>query len=240
MRRQTLLVVTAVIVVALLAIGTVAYYEFTTGAGNSVSSPSNTYSTNPTVQPTRAATTVTNPTNDLELRLSVNTSSATGVSVFVDAFNPSSSTINVTSDSDWVVPLNYTDGAPCGDDTYAQNPTVGFAIAEGYYTSSNVTEAKLLDLVNPSTTYSCSLYLGYANPTGFLFQPLSDMATSYGCNQQRCMSGSASTGLTTSSWAPGTGYWNQGGTFISFPKGTYTVLAEDEWGSFVLAYFTVS
>jgi len=240
MRRQTLLVVTAVIVVALLAIGTVAYYEFTTGAGNSVSSPSNTYSTNPIMQPTRAATTVTNPANDLELRLSVNTSSATGVSVFIDAYNPSSSAANVTSASDWVVPLTGNNGAPCGDDTYAQNPTVGFAIAEGHYSSSNVTEAKLLDLVNPSITYSCSLYLGYASPTGFLFQPLSDMATSYGCDQPRCMSGSASTGLTTSSWAPGTGYWNQGGTFISFPKGTYTVLAEDQWGDLVLAYFTVS
>ena len=240
MRRQTLLVVTAVIVVALLAIGTVAYYEFTTGAGNSEISPSNTYSTNPTMQSTRAATTVTNPTNDLDLQLSVNTSSATGVSIFVDAFNPSSSTVNVASANDWIVPLTGSNGAPCGDDTYAQNPIVGFAIAEGYYTSSNVTQAKLLDLVNPSTTYSCSLYLGYANPTGFLFQPLSDMATSYGCNQQRCMSGSASTGLASSSSAPGTGYWNQNGTFISFPKGTYTVLAEDEWGDIVLAYFTVS
>ena len=235
-----MLVATAVIVVALLAIGTAAYYEFTAGAGNSVSSPSNAYSTSPTMQPTRSATSVTNPTNDLELRLSVNASSTTGVSVFVDAFNPSSSAANVTSASDWVVPLTGNNGAPCGDDTYAQNPTVGFAVAEGYYTSSNVTEAMLLDLVNPSVTYSCSLYLGYANPTGFLFQPLSDMAASYGCNQQRCMSGSASTGLTTSSGTPGTGYWNQRGTFISFPRGTYTVLAEDEWGDIVLAHFTVS
>jgi hypothetical protein len=183
MARHTLLVVAAVIVVALLAIGFVAYYEFTTQEENSVSSRSNT----PFTPYLTTATTVTNPTNNLELRLSVNTSSspATRVSLFVDAYNPSSSTANVTSGSNWVVPLNYTDGAPCGDDTYAQNPTVGFAIAEGYYASSNVTEAKLLDLVNPSATYNCPLYLGYANPAGFLFQPLSDMATSYGCDQPR-------------------------------------------------------
>jgi len=198
------------------------------------------------VQHTHMAKTVTDPTNDLELRLSVNTSSAsaTGVSlgVFVDAYNPSSSTANVTSASDWVVPLSGNDGAPCGDDTYAQNPTVGFAIAEGHYTSSNVTEAKLLDLVNPNATYNCPLYLGYANPTGFLFQPTSDMAASYGCNQQRCMTGSASTGVqnTTASWAPVTGYWNQKGTFITFPEGTYTVLAEDQWGALALVYFRIS
>jgi len=162
--------------------------------------------------------------------------------VFVDAYNPSSSTANVTSASDWVVPLTGNDGAPCGDDTYTQNPTVGFAMAEGYYTPSNVTETKLLDLVNPNATYNCPLYLGYANPTWYLFQPVSDMAASYGCDQQRCMTGSASTGVqnTTASWAPVTGYWNQAGTFISFPKGMYTVLAEDEWGDLVLAYFTVS
>jgi hypothetical protein len=222
--------VTAVIVVALLAIGVVAYYEFTTGVGNSVQT-----GVGNSVQPTHTATTATNPTNGLELRLSVNTSSATGVSVSVDAYNPSSFTANVTSASDWIVPLTGNDGAPCGDDTYAQNPTVGFAIAEGYYTPSNVTDAKLLNLVNPSVTYSCSLYLGYANPTGFLFQPMSDMAASYGCNQQRCMTGSASTGVqnTTSSW-------NQSGALISFPKGTYTVLAEDQWGGLALAYFRIS
>ena len=88
--------------------------------------------------------------------------------------------------------------------------------------------------MNPNVTYSCPLHLGYGNPTGFLFQPMSQVAASYGCNQQVCMSGSASTSATSS------GYWNEGGTFMSFPKGTYTVLAEDEWGSLVLAYFTVS
>jgi hypothetical protein len=225
MTRHSLLVVTAIIAVALLAIGVVAYYEFATGVGTVYN----------TVQPTHTATTATNPTNGLELRLFVNTSSTTGVSVSVDAYNPSSSTANVTSASDWIVPLTGNDGAPCGDDTYAQNPTVGFAIAEGYYTPSNVTDAKLLNLVNPSVTYSCSLYLGYANPTGFLFQPMSDMAASYGCNQQRCMTGSASTGVqnTTSSW-------NEGGALISLPKGNYTVLAEDQWGALALAYFRIS
>ena len=54
------------------------------------------------------------------------------------------------------------------------------------------------------------------------------------------MSGSASTGRTTSLWGDVTGYWDKGGVFTTFPKGTYTVLAEDEWGHYTLAYFLIS
>ncbi len=152
-----------------------------------------------------------------------------------DVYNTLASTNNVTAANDWPVALSYLDGAPC----WVNDFTVGFAIAEGHYTSSNVTAAKFLDLVNPGVTYSCPLYLGYGNPTGFAFQPLSHMADSYGCNQQTCMSGSASTGRTSSSWGAVTGYWSQGGAFTTLPKGTYTVLAEDEWGHSAFAYFTV-
>jgi len=186
---------------------------------------------------TQTRATVTDSIDNMELRLSLNTSSSSSevnMSIFVDEYNPRASTNNVTAANDWFAPLNYLDGAPCGDD----GPTVGFAIAQGYYNSSNATAAKFLDLVNPGVTYNCPLYLGYGNPTGFIFQPMSDMAASYGCNQQRCMSGSVSTG--TSGWGAVTGYWNQGGAFVSFPRGTYTVLGEDEWGNSALAYFTVS
>jgi hypothetical protein len=183
--------------------------------------------------------TVTDSIDNMELRLSLNTSSSSSgvsISVFVDEYNPRASTNNVTAANDWFAPLNYLDGAICGDD----GPTVGFAIAQGYYTSSNATTAEFLDLVNPNATYNCPLYLGYAGATGFLFQPMSDMAASYGCNPgtSECLSGSAS----TEAYGPGavTGYWNQGGAYVSFPRGTYTVLAEDEWGNSALAYFTVS
>ena len=62
---------------------------------------------------------------------------------------PAASTNNVTAASDWLVALGYLDGAPC----WVNGFTVGFAIAEGHYTPSNVTEAKFLDLVNPGVTY---------------------------------------------------------------------------------------
>ena len=188
---------------------------------------------------TQTRATVTDSIDSMELRLSLNTSSSSGgisISVFADEYNPLVSMNNVTAANDWFVPLNYLDGAICGDD----GPTVGFAIAQGHYTSSNATAAKFLDLVNPvGATYHCPLYLGYASATGFLFQPMSDMAASYGCNPgtSECLSGSASTGASGTGAI--TGYWNQGGAFMSFPRGVYTVLVEDEWGNSVLAYFTV-
>ena len=186
----------------------------------------------PWQQPTPTA--LTNSANNLQLRLYLNSSSSASgfaVSVTVDDYNTLASTNNVTTGYEWLIALSYLDGAPC----WVNGFTVGFAIAQGHYTSSNVTAAKFLDLVNPGATYySCPLYLGYANPTGFTFLPMSDTADSYGCNQEWCMSGGASTGLTSS------GYWDQGGAFTNFPRGTYTVLGEDEWGDSALAYITVS
>lgn len=182
-------------------------------------------------------TALANSANNLQLQLFLNSSSSASglaVSVTVDDYNTLASANNVTAANDWLVALNGLEGAPCGDDT--PGPLVGFGVAEGHYTSSNLTAAKFLDLVNPKATYNCPLYLGYADPTGFLFVPMSEAADSYGCNpsvMSMCMSGGASTGLTFS------GYWGQGGAFVGFPRGTYTVLGEDEWGDSALAYFTV-
>lgn len=193
----------------------------------------------------QTATTVSDPMNGLELRLYLNTTSSfaagTIVGFFADAYNPSSSTANVTYANHWVVPLNGTNGAVCGDN----GQIVGFAIAKGYYTSANVTAAKLLDLVNPAVMYSgCLGYFGYGDPTGFLFQPMSDGGASYGCITPTRPNGlpACLTGNATATYAPQpvtvTGYWSKGGTFTSFPSGTYTVLAEDEWGALALAYFS--
>jgi hypothetical protein len=104
----------------------------------------------PWQQPTPTA--LTNSANDLQLQLYLNSSSSASgfaVSVTVDDYNTLASTNNVTAASDWLVALGYLDGAPC----WVNGFTVGFAIAEGHYTPSNVTEAKFLDLVNPGVTY---------------------------------------------------------------------------------------
>jgi len=130
----------------------------------------------------------------------------------------------------WAPAASY-HGAPCWSDSF----TVGLAIAEGHYAPSNVTAAKFLNLVDPGATYNCPLYLGYGNPAGYIFQPLSDTAMEYGCNgTSPCLAASASTEVAVA------GYWNQGGSFTNFQRGTYTVVAEDQWGNLVLVYFTVS
>lgn len=186
--------------------------------------------------PTPAA--VASSSNNLQLQLYLNTSSSSGtganLSLWAVVYNPSSTTANVTSANDWALPLNGTNGGICGD----AGPTAGIAIAQGYYTASNVTSAKLLVLVDPVATFNCPpWYLGYGNPTGFLFQPMSNMGASYGCDGTiPCPTGIAS--ATYSIPETFMGYY-QGDKFTGFPRGTYTVLAEDEWGALALAYFDV-
>jgi hypothetical protein len=265
MERQALGIATVAIVLAIIlvvvvvAVGLISFASHSNDGANSssiITSSTNSSTANVTSSTDSSGTiasstsaltisaqtakTASNPTNGLELRLYLNASSlsATGVnaSLFADVYNPSSSTANVTSANDWVVPLNGSDGVACGD----EGQTVGFGIAEGYYTSSNVTAAKLLDLVNPGVTFTCPVYFGYGNPIGDLFQPMSDSGTSYGCTGvSPCLTGDA-----TATYDPVpvtiTGYWNHGDTFASFSGGTYTVLAEDEWGALALAYFGAS
>lgn len=180
--------------------------------------------------------TAMNPTNGLELRLYLSTTQTSGteanLSISADVYNPSSAAANVTSANDWVVPLNWTNGAPCRD----SGQTVGFAMAQGYYASSNITAARLYDLVNTSTTYMCPLYFGYGDATGFLFQPMSDSGSAYGCIgvSPTCYNESAKATYDSIPLIVA-GYY-QGGAFTPFPRGTYTILAEDEWGALALAY----
>jgi hypothetical protein len=168
---------------------------------------------------THTAAIIPDSTDNLQLQLSLNatSSSAAGVSVsiFVDEYNPLASTDDAIATNDWLVALNHLDVASCGDD----GPTVGFAVAEGYYTSSNVTTARFLDLVDPGATYNCPLYLGYANPTGYLFQPMSETATSYSCIgvSPSCPTGSASTGVTRSSWGTDHRILEPGRSIRGFP-----------------------
>jgi len=197
-------------------------------------------------EPTHTTTTATDSRNNLQLRLFLNTSSSSAggvmASVFVDEYNPLGTTNNVTAednetaDGNWSLRIGDLDGAPCWSDDWP----LGFAIASGHYTSANITTAKFLDLVNPGVTYSCPLYVGYGTPAGYAFEPMSDTATTYGCIGEPCLTGSVATGVEPPSWSPVTGYWNQGGAFTSFPRGTYTVVAADEWGEVAIAYFAVA
>jgi hypothetical protein len=183
---------------------------------------------------------VTPPASGLELQLSLSTSpssSGVAVNVAVNEYDPLASAVDAAAADGWAVPLGVLNGAPCWTDDWP----VGFAIASGYYTASNVTAAKLLDLVDPSVTYSCPPYLGvFSSASSYLFQPGSDTATGNGCwANYTCVTEAVSAGVGPSFWPAVTGYWSQEGTFTSFPRGTYTVLAEDEWGNVQIAHFSV-
>jgi hypothetical protein len=179
------------------------------------------------------ATAVTNSTNNLQLQLYLNTSSSSAsgvtVSAAVDEYNTLAYTNNVTVANQWPLALNGLNGPPCWPGNYP----VGLAIAEGYYTSSNITASKFLDLTNPGATYACPAE--FASIAGYLFQPTNDTAAIYG---------SYGTGPypteKISVEVMGGGYWSQNGVLTTFPRGVYTVVAEDEWGNLALAYFTIS
>jgi len=178
-------------------------------------------------------------TNALQLQLSLGVNGTGGVTIIVDDFNTLPTANSVTAGDRWTIPLNGLNGAPCGGEENGW--PVGFAVTSGRYTSSNITDAKLLDLVNPNALYYCPPYIGaFGDAVAYTFEPLSDTAAGTGCPVNYCPTETVTTGVGSPSLGGGvTGYWSQGGAFTTFSKGTYTVLAEDEWGHSTLGYFTI-
>jgi hypothetical protein len=186
-----------------------------------------------TVGPTHTMTAISSSRNGLVLRLSLNasSSSSSGVSLTAaaDDFNGLPSANNVTAVNNWSLSLTGLNGPPCWFPGYP----VGLAIAEGYYSVSNISSAKFVDLVNPTATYACGP--GLSRIDAYFFRPLSDIAAIYGsCSPNPCMTEKISSQVTAN------GYWNQDGTFTDFPRGAYTIVAADEWGLLAAAYFTVT
>jgi DNA-binding transcriptional ArsR family regulator len=178
-----------------------------------------------TVELTLRTAAVTDSMDNLQLRLSLNVSSSmSGVTASAGAYeyNILSSTNKVAGADERPFALNGLNGAPC----WAVGYPVGVGIASGYYTSSNVTAATPLDIPPPSpgVTYGCPIPGEFNDAAGYLFQPMNQTATSYGCAVSSCPTESVGAEVI----------------FTSFPRGVYTVVAEDEWGNLALAYFTVS
>jgi len=197
-----------------------------------VSSSSSTTSTRSLATYTVAS--ATDRSEDLVLEVSVNASSMSGgraIGIAVEDFNILPFQNNFTASRSWQVGLGAADGAPCWTDSWP----VGLAVAAGHYTSSNVSAASHLTLVDPKGQYDCPAYLAtFGAAAGYSFEPSSDAAFAYGCGASSCP-----TEVVASSVAVA-GYWSSGGTFTTFPSGVYTVIGEDEWGRSALAYFTVS
>ena len=176
------------------------------------------------------ATTTTNVSNanDLQLSLGIRSNGGANITISADESNLLDSVNNVTTASDWQYPNTGT--LPCGN--WDDFP-VELAILPGNYGASNYTSGGALTLYSTTLAYSCVTMT--APEPYLLFAPLSDNASyrfSFGQNGSYIVSDQ----LTTS------GYWTgdqSTAAYHPFPPGSYTVLAEDEWGDVVLLHFDV-
>ena len=174
----------------------------------------------------------TNPSNGLELTLSLNATSiqkGDAVNVSLAEYNTLAAMNNVTTSTDWPV-TGLSDGA-CG----TLNKPMGFEVFSGYYTASNVSSTKSLELYSPGPR-SCPAILSEINAYGF--HALSSIANTYGsCNPQLCYTREISSGAVVR------GDWESvfliGSSFHVLAPGVYTVVAGDEWGTLAFLYFIV-
>jgi len=175
----------------------------------------------------------TGKSDNLELQLSLNASSIrTGeaVNISLAEYNTLSTANNVTASNDWPVP-GLTDGG-CG----TVNDPIGFEVFYGYYTPSNISAARSLELFSPGLR-SCPMILSGISSYGF--HPHSSRADVYGsCSSGLCFAAEVSSGVVVR------GYWSggflMGSSFHALSSGVYTVVGGDEWGAAAYLYFVVT
>ena len=157
----------------------------------------------------------------LELNGSRMTSGA-ALEVTVSDYNPSSVALNISKESGWAVKGLATGRCPSLD------LPVGIAVFQGRYTSANVSQATPLRIF---PMVICPDVIRYI--TGYLFQPMSDNAT--------ILPGSGETPMMAEVSVSGTfgTTVNRSNQLTPFSPGTYTVVAGDEWGNLVFAYFVL-
>jgi hypothetical protein len=188
---------------------------------------------------TKPGSVVVGSTSGLNLSLSLGPtliSPGQAVSVGIGEWNTLPVTNVVPSASDW--PLQGLTLGPCGT-----NLPIGIEIAQGFYTSSNISSAETLQLSEPGM-YDCPAI--FSSISSYAFEPNSDVAGVMGsCSANPCFTDRV--GSTTNA----TGYWTSGNssfnsslafpswTFSNFTLGEYTVAGGDEWGALAILHFTV-
>ena len=164
----------------------------------------------------------------LKLGLDVSTNATGALVIAISETNLLDRVNNVTTANDW--PYPNTNSLPCGN--YNQIP-FEYAVLQGYYDTSNYTSTGALTLYDPAEFYPCPTEI-FPGPY-LLFSPLSDnVSRTHSPGQEDSFLASASYSVT--------GYYTGSGnsaSFHQFPAGTYTVLAEDEWGNVALLPFSV-
>ena len=179
------------------------------------------------VNVTEAFTLTSQSEGGLQLRLALSWNgqfivSGSTLGISVNEFNPSSSAINVSRETNW--PLSGLSTGMCPSLYYP----FGIAVFQGKYTGANLSQAVPLRIF---PVVPCPLIVRYI--TGYEFQPMSDNAT--------VLPGTGEVPMRTEVFVNGTYNANgglQNGT-TPFLPGIYTVVAGDEWGNLALDYLVV-
>jgi hypothetical protein len=174
------------------------------------------------------------PSNGLRLGLTLSTSSTGALNVTVSEFNTLDHVNDVTDGSGFPPATNRTDfyewyGGICS------NSPIGYEVVQGNYGENNFTQGTALALAIQSPV-QCAEVGGGSN--NYISNPLSDVA-----NLSRASSGFWIGSLVAYSGNPCFDDLDPGPScplsFVSFPPGTYSVVAGDEWGQIVVLHFTI-
>ncbi len=171
----------------------------------------------------------------LQLSLAPSNGSLGEIVIREDLLNVLNTRNNVSAKQDWLYSPNYLNPFdPCGP----PGP-LGFAVFQGYYDRSNYSSATALTLYNSSIPFFCTTNIFPI--TYYLFNASSDVASSYTSNGPQYPSGEGfplAVSYSTGGYWTG-GYFQSSSEFHYFPRGTYTVIATDEWGQLVILHFDV-
>jgi hypothetical protein len=221
--KTSFVVVTSVVVVVAL-LGAAFLISVQPGAAGSTSATS----TESRSTASLATGAYVNSSDDLQLRLSVNASSAGSdgnvtVQMRVDEYNTLMTANNVSAATG---ELNNLTLGSCGRGAYP----FGMALYSGVYTAGNLSRAEPLQ-IHPIVP--CPMFIRLV--TGYLFQPASDLAVVL-------PSGPNATATEMSANVTATGQYGVGpspSSSVPLGPGTYTAVAGDEWGSLVVVHFTI-
>ena len=215
------------VVIAILVVGAAA--SFIPLTQTTIQPSTSTMTSTSATSTTSSASTSTGSTEDLVLRLVLNSSlvpQGRSLSLTVVEWNGLDARNNVNASTGWSVG-GLGDG-PCGPLNYP----FGFEVLSGYYNgSAGLASAQEVQLYAPGPYY-CPMVL--SGITSYSFYPLSDRADVIGsCNQNPCFTEEMNTtGVVQGDW--------NGGSLVPLSPGAYTVVAGDEWGTLLFGHFEVT
>lgn len=194
--------------------------------GPTVTSTIEPTTTGPTTTTTAVPTmTSTQSINGLQLQVSVSASDISPGEPFqisISEYNALGSSNNVSAEKNWGV-----NGLALGNCPNIYVQPFGVAVYQGYYTAQNISQANPLKIFMPGV---CPNYVILI--TGYVFRPYSNYA-------DILPDSNPTSGTPMSATVTVNGVYNLGTQSSSLSRGTYTVVAGDEWGALEFLYVTV-